>query len=216
MYRSFLLSLSLVLPAQGALAQGADVGLVNMVSADVSYAPAVGLPGKVQAFMKLRDGDRITVPSGGQVRVVYFESASQERWVGPASFRAGKAAGEPISGKPAEVATLPAGAAQRIAQVPQLVQLAKLGGIQVRGMTRAQKSSADRQAALGEARATYEKMRQDLPADDITPELYLFAALHEYLLYDDMKVAADEMLRKQPASEEVKSLVDWVRSKAAR
>ena len=215
MYR-FLLSLSLVLPAPVALAQGADVGLVNMVSAEVSYAPVAGMPGKVQAFMKLREGDRVTVPAGGQVRVVYFESARQERWAGPASFRAGKAAGEPISGKPAEVATLPAGAAQRIAQVPQLVQLAKLGGIQVRGMTRAQKASIEQQAAVGEARATYEKMRKALPADDLTPELYLFAALHDYLLYDDMQVVVDEMLRKQPGSEEVKSLADWVRSKAAR
>jgi hypothetical protein len=215
MYR-FLLSLLLVLPAQGAPAQGADVGLINMVSADVSYAPAVGLPGKVQAFMKLRDGDRVNVPAGGQVRVVYFESARQERWAGPASFRAGKTAGEPISGKPAEVATLPAGAAQRIAQVPQLVQLAKLGGIQVRGMTRAQKASMEQQAAVGEARATYEKMRKDLPADDITPELYLFAALHDYLLYGEMKTVAQEMLRKQPGNEEVKSLADWVRSKSAR
>lgn len=215
MYR-FLLSLSLALPAPVALAQGADVGLVNMVSAEVTYAPAAGMPGKVQAFMKLREGDRVTVPAGGQVRVVYFESARQERWAGPASFRAGKAAGEPLSGKPAEVATLPAGAAQRIAQVPQLVQLAKLGGIQVRGMTRAQKASMEQQAAVGEARATYEKMRKDLPADDLTPELYLFAALHDYLLYDDMKVVVDEMLRKQPASAEVKSLADWVRSKTTR
>lgn len=212
----FLLLLSLALSAPIALAQSADVGLVNMVSANVSYAPAVGLPGKVQAFMKLRDGDRVTVPAGGQVRVVYFESARQERWAGPASFRAGKTAGEPISGKPAEVATLPAGASQRIAQVPQLVQLARLGGIQVRGMTRAQKASVEQQAAVGEARATYDKMRKDLPADDITPELYLFAALHDYLLYDEMKIVADEMLRKQPGSAEVKSLADWVRSKTGR
>jgi len=59
-------------------------------------------------------------------------------------------------------------------------------------------------------------MRKDLPADDITPELYLYAALYDYLLYDEMKTVVDEMLRKQPDSEEAKTLADWVRSRAAR
>jgi hypothetical protein len=212
----FLLSLLLMLSTSIASAQGADVGLVNMVSGDVTFTPQLGTPGKVQAFMKVRDGDRINVPAGGQVRVVFFEGARQERWMGPGRFRAGKSAAEPIAGKAAEVTTLPAGASQRIAQVPQLVQIAKLGGIQVRGMTRAQKASVEQQSAVNEARATYEKLRKDLPADDITPELFLYASLHEYLLYDDMKVAADEMLRKQPDNDQVKALLEWVRSRAAR
>jgi hypothetical protein len=214
--KKLLLSLFLGLPASVALAQAADVGLVNMVSADVTYTPASGIPGKVQAFMKLRDGDRVSIPAGGQVRVVFFEGSREERWAGPASFRAGKVAAEPISGKAAQVTTLPVGASQRIAQVPQLVQIAKLGGIQVRGMTRTQKASIDQQSSLAEARAAYEAMRKDLPADDITPELYLYAALNEYLLYEEMKSVVEEMLRKQPDSDQVKTLATWVRSKASR
>ena len=42
-----------------ALGQGADVALVNLVSGDVSYVPQAGTPGKVQPFMKLREGDSI-------------------------------------------------------------------------------------------------------------------------------------------------------------
>jgi hypothetical protein len=214
--KKLLLLLCFALPASPALAQSADVGLVNMVSPDVTYTPASGIPGKVQAFMKLRDGDRVSIPSGGQVRVVFFEGSREERWVGPASFRAGKAAAEAIAGKAAQVTMLPVGASQRIAQLPQLMQIAKLGGVQVRGMTRAQKASVDQQSSLAEARTAYEAMRKDLPADDITPELYLYAALNEYLLYDDMKAVVDEMLRKQPDSEQVKTLASWVRSKTPR
>jgi hypothetical protein len=212
----FLVSLLLMLSAPVAVAQIADVGLVNLVSGDVTFAAASGNPGKVLAFMKVRDGDRINVPAGAQVRVVFFEGARQERWTGPASFRAGKSAGEPVSGKAAEVTTLPAGASQRMAQVPQLVQIAKLGGIQVRGMTRTQKASADQQSAVNEARAAYEKMRKEMPADDITPELYLYAVLHDYLLYADMKTVAEEMLRKQPGNEDVKQLLAWVNGRLAR
>jgi ferric-dicitrate binding protein FerR (iron transport regulator) len=214
--KKILLSLLLGLPASPALAQAADVGLVNMVSADVSYTPASGIAAKVQPFMKLRDGDRVNVPAGGQVRVVFFEGSREERWTGPASFRAGKAAAEPINGKAAQITTLPVGASQRIAQVPQLVQIAKLGGIQVRGMTPAPKTGGDPQAALAEARTAYDAMRKDLPADDITPELYLYAALYENQRYDEMKPVVDEMLRKQPDSEQVKTLAAWVRGKTSR
>lgn len=203
--------------ASSAYAQGADVGLVNLVSGDVTFAPVSGSPGKVQAFMKVRDGDRITVAAGGQVRVVFFDAARQELWGGPASFRAGKKGAEPVSGKPTEISNLPAGVPQRIARVPELMQIAKLGGIQVRGgITPAQKASLEQQSAVAEARTTYEKMRKASASDDITPELFLFSALHEYLLYNDMKPIVEEMLRKQPANEEVKTLADWVRGRASR
>ena len=214
--KKFLVALLLLLIAPLASAQRADVGLVNLVAGDVTYTPASGAPARVQTFMKLRDGDRIDVPAGGQVRVVFFEGARQERWTGPARFRAGKSAGEPLSGGPAEVVTLPAGAAQRIAQVPQLVQIAKLGGIQLRGMSPPPKAGAQQPPEVSAARATYAQMRADLPADDIAPELYLYAVLNDFQLYGDMKIVAEEMLRKQPGNEDVQQLLAWVNSRLSR
>ena len=147
----------------------------------------------------------------------YLRSSRRERWSGRASFRAGKGASEAISGKPAEVAVLPAGVPQRIARVPDLMQSAKLGGIQVRGgLSRKQEASLDQQATVREARDTYERMRKEMPADDITPELYLYAVLHDYLLYEDMKVVIEEMLRKQPGNDDVKQLLIWVNSRRGR
>ena len=200
-----------------ALAQGADVGLVNMVSGEVTFVPLAGTPGSVRTFMRVRDGDRVTVAPGAQVRVVFFQGARQERWAGPASFRAGEKAGEPISGKSAEVVTLPAGVPQRIARVPDLLQNARLGGMQLRGgHTPEQRASLAQQDALREARKTYDQILPDFPSDDITPELYLYAALHEYLLYDEMKAAVTAMLRKQPNNEDVKALDSWVNSRLGR
>ncbi len=192
--------------AAAAYAQS-DVGLVNLVAGDVSFAPASGPAGKAKAFMKVREGDRFELPAGSQVRIVYFDGQRQERWQGPASFRAGRAQGSPLSGKPAEVVTLPGGVSARIARVPELMQNAKLGGIQVRSAQAARPASQD---ALSEARATYEKLRAQLPADDITPELFLFSALNDYQLYEEMVPVVDEMRRKQPDSEEVKSLATWL------
>ena len=215
--RERFLALLLLASSAAASAQGSDVGLVNLVSAGVTYAPLSGSPSEAKPFMRVRDGDRFNIPTGGQIRIVYFTSSRQERWSGPASFRASKGTGEAISGKAAEVTVLPAGVPQRIARVPDLMQSAKLGGIQVRGgLSRKQEASLDQQTIVREARDTYERMRKDMPADDITSELYFYAVLHDYLLYEDMKAVVEEMLRKQPGNEDLKALANWVRSRASR
>ena len=198
-----------------ALAQGADVGLVNLVSGDVRFAPLAGASGRVQPFMRVRDGDRFNLSAGARLRIVYFEGARQERWEGPASLRAGRKQGEPIQGKPAEVANLPAGVPQRMARVSELVQNARLGGVQVRGGGGAQ-PPAGAAASLAQARATYDRMRKGWRADDITPELYYYAVLHEHQRYEEMKKVTDEMLRRQPDNEDVKALAAWVRARGAR
>ena len=209
-----LVSILLALISGTALGQAADVALVSMVSGDAAYVPQAGTPGKVRPFMKVRHGDRFNVAAGGQLRIVFFEGARQELWTGPASFRAGKAAAEPLSGKAAETRNLPAGVVQTLARVPEIVQYAKLGGTQIRGaLTRQQKAGLDRQATLAQARAAYEKMRQDAPADDISPELYLYAALYEFLVYDEMKAVVAEMRRKQADNEDAKALDAWLRSR---
>jgi hypothetical protein len=204
--------LSLFVPAL-ALAQG-DVGLVNLVSGDVTYTSKGSAPAKVTAFMKVREGDRFTVPGGAQVRVVYFEGARQESFTGPASFVGGAQQSALQSGAQPRVTSLPTGVPQRIARVPELMQNAKLGGIQVRGSPPAGKRVPD--GYVQEARSTYDALRKSLPGDDITAELFLYSALNEYQLYEAMAPVVQEMLRKQPASEDVKALADWLKTRHGR
>ena len=164
--------------------------------------------------MKVRQGDRFTVPAGGAVRVVYFQGGRQETWKGPASFKAGARQGE--GGTPTEVTVLPASVPQKIAQVPELIQIAKLGrsgGVAVRGAAKAPRLSAEQQAEVKAAKDTYGKLRSQLGADDITPELYLYSVLQDYLLYDDMRPVVDEMSKRQPTSTEVQELAAWVKSR---
>ncbi len=197
-----------------AQAQSPDVGLVNMLAGEVSYASEGAAAAKVQSFMKVRQGDRFTVPAGGAVRVVYFQGGRQETWKGPASFKAGARQGE--GGTPTEVTVLPASVPQKIAQVPELIQIAKLGrsgGVAVRGAAKAPRLSAEQQAEVKAAKDTYGKLRSQLGADDITPELYLYSVLQDYLLYDDMRPVVDEMSKRQPNSTEVQELAAWVKSR---
>ena len=207
--KNLLLALSLALPAGSALAQAADVGLINMTSPNVTYVSPGGTSAKVQPYMRVRDGDRVDVPAGATVRIIFFDGARVETWSGPASFRAGRVSSERISGAAAEISSLPENAPQRIARVPQLIQIAKLGGIQVRSINAA-RQTADQKAAIDEARKSYEAMRSELPADDITPELYFLSALNELGQGDQMKSVADEMMRKQPNNEDAKAISAWV------
>jgi hypothetical protein len=194
--------------------QEVDVALVNLLSGEATYVARSGMRGKVEPFMKVRDGDRITVAAGGQVRIAFFESSRQELWSGPATFSAAKAAAELISGKAPEITRLPAGVTQRMARIPELVKFAKLGGTQVRGLSKHQKQTGtDEQTALAQAKSAYETMRQQMPADDIAPELYLYAALYEFSRYDEMKVVVAEMRRKQPDNQDAQALDAWLRTR---
>lgn len=191
----------------------ADVGLVNLVSGSASFVPRAGKPGKVRSFMKIREGDRFELPEGTQVRVLFYDGGRQERWQGPAAFRAGRNQAVALRGAPAEVQKLPKGVPQRMASVPDLMQNARLGGVQVRGAGGPRPASEE---SLAEARATYQALRKQLAADDITAELYLFSALSESQRYEEMAPLVDEMLRKQPASEEVKSLAAWLKARRSK
>jgi hypothetical protein len=156
--------------------------------------------------MKVREGDRFNVARGAQVRLLYFNSAQQEHFTGPAAFTAGSKSSAPQSGAKPRIDKVPGAVSQRIARIPELLQNARLGGVQIRG-----KPPAKEDNALREARALYQQMRKDRRQDDITPELFLYSTLSDYHRYDEMRPVVEEMLRRQPESAEVKALAAAVK-----
>ncbi len=215
MLRSTILAAVLLGLALGASAQSSDVGLVNHLSGEVAYAGQGADQSKAQAFMKVRQGDRFTLPAGAQLRMVYFNGSRQETWKGPASFRAGARQSEAISGQLADAAQLPSGVAHKIAQVPKLVQIAKVGrsgGIALRG-GKPGRLSSEQLAEVSRAKTNYAQMRQKASVEDITPELYFYSVLQDYLLYDEMKTVTDEMLKRQSNNTEAQELAAYVKSR---
>jgi hypothetical protein len=190
----FLLALLLVLA--GSAHGQEDVGLVNLVAGEVVYQA-----GKATAYMKVREGDRFEVPAGAQLRLIYFAGARQERWQGPARLRAGKRESTVLSGGPAEVSLLPASVPQRLARIPELTQNPLFGGVRVRGTKPPASTASETDDSVREARATYARLRRELPADDLTPELFLYAALAS---------------GPEPDSDEVKSLAERLRQRQER
>lgn len=193
----------------------ADVGLINQMTGDVAYQGSAGAS-KASPFMKIREGDKITVPEGGMVRVVYFDGGRQENWKGPASFKAGAKQGEALSGK-ADVSAVPGGVSNKLAQTTEVLQIAKLGragGVTVRGVKKDLSTLPPaQQAEVAQAKKTYESMKTSSGADDITPEVYYYLVLQDYMLYDEMRGVVKTMQDKQPQSPVVGVLSAWVESR---
>jgi hypothetical protein len=215
MMKPFLHSLAFAsLLASGSAA--ADAGLINQLSGDVTYSSGASGSAKARPFMKVREGDRFTLPAGAQARIVYFQGGRQEAYVGPATLIVGAQASQQQTGPAPQVSQLPAGVPQKIAQTPELVQIARLGrsgGVAVRGVQPVQRLSPQAQAELRQARQTYEEMRKAAAADDIVPEQYLYAVLQDHLLYEEMKPVVAEMRKRQPSDPDVAAMADYVKVK---
>lgn len=205
---------ALVLLAGAATAAHAnDVGLVNHLSGDVSYASS-GSTAKAKPYMKVRAGDRFSVPAGGQLRLVYFQGGRQESYAGPVTFTAGTQQSSVQNGAQPQVTTLPTGVPQKIAQTPELIQIARLGrsgGVAVRGVNAERRLTPQQQSEVKQAKQTYQQLRQGAAADDITPELYLYSVLQDHLLYTDMQQVVAEMHKRQPANPDVAAMVEYVK-----
>ena len=215
--KKLVASLGCVAMFAAASALANDVGLINHLAGDVSYTSGKSTD-KAKPFMKVREGDRLNVAPGAQLRVVYFQNGRQESYTGPASFTAGAQQSTQQSGAQPQVSTLPAGVPQKISQTPELIQIAKLGrsgGVTLRNVPGAvpERLTPQQQAEVRQARQTYDQLRQTAAADDITPELYLYSVLQDHLLYTDMKVVVSEMQRRQPANPDVAVMVEYVKVK---
>jgi hypothetical protein len=203
----------LSLAAACALAQDApEAGLVNQVAGEVTYASSGGQPRRAQAFMKVRQGDRFSVPAGALARLVYFEGGRQETWKGPAAFTVGTGASKAATGAP-EVAMLPGVVPVKMAKLPEMVQAARLGGITVRGAPPRPQPTAEEQAELVAARDTYRTLRGSASDDDVTPELFLLTVLQEHGRYAEMPALLDAMAKRQPLSPEMQEFAAWVKTR---
>ncbi|HEV7477139.1 MAG TPA: hypothetical protein VGO02_05295 [Burkholderiales bacterium] len=214
--KKIIRSLGLAAVLAGASAFAAeDVGLVNQLSGDVSYTSGSNTA-KAKAFMKMREGDRFSIPAGAQLRIVYFDGGRQESYTGPAALTAGTKASQQHNGAQPQVTALPAGVPQKIAQTPELIQIARLGrsgGVAVRGAQEQQRLTPQAQAEVRQARQTYEQMRKSAAANDIVPEQYLYAVLQDHLLYDEMKGVVAEMQKRQPSNPDVAVMAEYVKVK---
>lgn len=180
-----------------------ESGMVTQVQGNVTYASGSDKNKPVVAFMKVRAGDKLTLPQDAKMQLVYFQGGRQEAWRGAAQLEVGAAESRATSAaNPPEVKQLPALVLQTLTRAPNVVTDLKnrTGMVFVRALPMREK--------LRELDETYAAMRKDAAADDVTPELYLLSGLHELKLYQDMKQVLEEMRQRQPDNAEVKAVYE--------
>ncbi len=203
-----------------------DVGIVTQLSGQVTYwnESYQKTPEKAEAFMKIRLGDYFKVAAGGSIQLVYFENGRQETWKGQASFMVGEVQsrvekGKELPGQP-EVVILSNEASQGMRRIPVLLRRARLsrsgGGVMVRGVPGVSAKPAtptkEEQAEIAMAKETYQKMRRQARADDITPELTLLGVLADYEQHEEMERVIKDAMKIQPDSQVLKELDAWVKT----
>ena len=207
MLRFFQVLLAIVVLLHALAAQAAgDVGIFDRLSGEVSVQSSSGGSFRALAFMKVRDGDLVTVAAGGLAQIVYFDARKRELWQGPSSFRAGTAGGTRLSGQVAKVS--------EVKGVPNRDSLAFAGNVQRLGsLTLRNLSLNPDDATIAKAHADYLIWTAAAAPDDLMPELSMLGLVRERrdpALYAPYLQA---LQRKQPDSPEVKALISQYQSR---
>jgi hypothetical protein len=202
-----------------------DVGIITQLSGVVTYRNEEyqKAPEKVQAFMKILQGDYFHLEDKAMVQLVYFRSGRKETWKGPVAFIAGETQSQVRSEKGIQVRpelqTLPSGVLEGVRRVPALLRragLSRSGGMQIRGSVESPEKSKitgeEKRAEIKTAKENYRDLRNQTKDDDLLPELYLLGILANYDQLEEMETVIQETMKKQPDYEVLKKLEEWVKT----
>jgi hypothetical protein len=216
--------------AAAAQAVSPDVGMVTALNDGVTYwnKAEKGQPAAVQAFMKVRQGDRFKLSANAVLKVLYFNTGRQETWQGPRLLTAGPGASEAEGGGQPKVEMVSVKIAGKIKAAPLPLPRSNLqfsGVIRTMG---AQRQRSEPKAApqtvtgqkaeqeIAQARKVYREWRQKAEPADFTPEMYLLSVLAEHDRYREMDQTIAEMLVRKPGDPALKQLQIWVRTQMAQ
>ncbi len=174
-----------------------EAGMITQAQGSATYTTGQDKDKPVVAFMKLRVGDKLTLSKDAKLQLVYFENGRQETWTGAAKVVIGTSESQASdAANPPQVKKLPAIVLQQLSRAPGVVSdlKSRSGMILVRSLPMVELRKLDE---------NYTALRKEAAEDDVTPELYMLAGLHELKLYRDMKPVLEEMRRRQPNNPEV-------------
>lgn len=202
-FRYFLISLFLLGVGQVA---AAEVALVMLAQGTVTRL-AEGTSVPVEAFVKLKEGDRLSLGKGARVQVVYFDNGRQETWSGPGNLELTLREGKPAGLPSPEVKSLPLVMARQLARTPALDSQGRGGVTRLRSV-----GSPDAMTKLENA---YEDMRSRATPDDLGPQAYLLSGLFEMRELDRVERVLGDLQQDRPRNPEAALLISLYR-KAVR
>lgn len=179
-----------------------EVALVMLVQGKVTRL-AEAAPVPVEAFVKLKEGDRLDLENNSRLQVVYFENGRRETWSGPGrlemALREGKASGLPA----AEVKQLPLVMARQLARTPTLDSQGRGGVTRVR--------SVPSQDALLKLEDTYQDLKRRAEPNDLGPAMYLLSGLFDLRELDRVERVLGDLQQDGPKNPEAALLISLYR-----
>jgi hypothetical protein len=172
--------------------------MLTQVAGDVRVLGKTGGRAAVP-FLKINDGDKLTLASGARVQMVYLASGRQEIWKGTGEIVIGKQDGRSPSLK-AEASQLPPLILKQLAKTPAVGRQGKTGMVMVRGLEALE--------ALDRLEKDYAEFRARAAADDVTPEVFLLSGLVEFEDYERARKVLADLKEKQATQPAYKAVVE--------
>ncbi len=197
--------------ATGAIAVRAagDVGILDRLAGEVTVKSGGGNSFRATPFMKVRDGDVLTLAAGSEAQIVYFDARRRELWKGAAAFKAGTDGSTAVSGKPAAVSEAKG--------VPSRQSLDQAGNVQRLGsLTLRSSRPFPDDGTIARAHADYLKWTAAADPDDILPELSMIGLVRERRDPELLAPYLAALHKKQPNRPEVKALLEQYQAPAGK
>lgn len=156
----------------------------------------------LQAFDRIREGDRLQLDGDARLRLLYFDNGRLETWLGPMDLGV-TAQGSEAGGNAAAVRKLNVATARQIARMPD-----PASPLRATGRTR----SIPTEESLSRLEAGYKDLlasRSD--ADDLSAEIFLLSGLYELRAFDRLERVTVELQQTRPKNPEAVLLVSLYR-----
>ena len=184
--------------AGGANALPGDTVLVTAVNGRVAIENVAGQKMALEPFVRLREGDRLTLPAAATVSLVFVAKARQESWQGPGSLLVGDGEGKAVVGEPQlKVRNIPPEIARQMTRTPVASADGRVGMIRTRSIPQLDNQRLERE---------YREMRAQATATDILPEIYLLAGLLELRQFDRLEEELKRIAAAYPQDANVPAL----------
>ena len=170
----------------------AQVAMLTQVSGDVRVSGRDGARGAV-AFLKVNDGDTLTLAGSARVQMVYLANGRQEVWTGAGPVVVGSAQGRSQTLTPA-TSQVPALVLRQLEKTPAVGQHGKTGMVMLRSMDNLEKIDA--------LETDYKDVRAKAAAGDTTPEVFYLTGLLDLGAYEDARKVLNDVkgrVATQPA-----------------
>lgn len=178
--------------------QAAEVALVMSVQGSISRLEGLTrVP--LEAFVKLKNGDRLALEDSSRLQVVYFHSGRQETWSGPGLLKMAVAEGKAEGLSAPQIKTLPMVMVTQLARTPSLDSQGRGGVTRLRSI-----ASED---AIAKLDSTYRELKNTAEKSDLGPEMFLLSGLYELRQLDRVETLLGELQREQPKNLEAALLV---------